>query len=231
MFDPKTLKQGDVVEAFQGSGCATARVKVVSVDVKDEKVDVVSLDQNGRVSNFEGGFYPFKHVLGLVDGGPLPEKYRSDWDRYFMDIATVAASRATCDRKHVGSVIVRDKTLLSTGYNGSIRGVESCRERGHMMEDGHCVRTVHAEANAIVQAAKNGVNIDNAELYTTASPCWWCFKLIANGGIKRVVFGEMYRDQRIFAMAERSMIKVDILYPPGLCEKCGKGPDERHDHN
>src|SRR5437870_5981269 len=102
---------------------------------------------------------------------------RIGWHEYFMNIARQAATRSTCDRKHVGAVIVKNKTILSTGYNGSIRGVESCRERGHMMEEGHCVRTVHAEANAIIQAAKNGVTIDQADLYTTASPCWWCFKL------------------------------------------------------
>ena len=73
-----------------------------------------------------------------------------------MNIASVVASRSTCPRKFVGSVIVREKTILSTGYNGSIRGMPHCSEVGHMMEDGHCVRTVHAEANAIIQAAKNG---------------------------------------------------------------------------
>ena len=74
-----------------------------------------------------------------------------------MDIARQVATRATCDRKHVGAVLVRDRTILSTGYNGSIRGMPHCDEVGHMMENGHCVATVHAEANAILQAAKNGV--------------------------------------------------------------------------
>ena len=83
-----------------------------------------------------------------------------NWDDYFMRIAEVVASRATCDRKHVGAVIVRDRTILSTGYNGSIRGLPHCDEVGHLMEDGHCVATIHAEANAIIQAAKNGVSID-----------------------------------------------------------------------
>ena len=129
-------------------------------------------------------------------------KSRADWDNYFMEIAEVVASRATCDRKHVGAVIVRDKTILSTGYNGSIRGLPHCREAGHMMEDGHCVRTIHAEANAIIQAAKNGVAIDGATIYTTSSPCWPCFKIITNAGIRRIVYGEFYRDDRIFELAE-----------------------------
>lgn len=128
---------------------------------------------------------------------------RASWDEYFMAIAAEVATRATCDRKHVGAVIVRDKTILSTGYNGSLRGLPHCDEEGHLMEDGHCVRTVHAEANAILQAAKNGVRIEQGSIYTTASPCWPCFKLITNAGLTRIVFAEFYRDQRIFDFAAR----------------------------
>jgi dCMP deaminase len=118
-----------------------------------------------------------------------------------MNIAKEVASRATCDRKHVGAVIVRDKNILSTGYNGSVRGLDHCDDAGHMMENDHCVRTVHAEANAIAQAARNGARIDGATIYTTASPCWPCFKLIANAGLSRICFGEFYRDPRIFEFA------------------------------
>jgi dCMP deaminase len=120
-----------------------------------------------------------------------------------MKIAVQAATRATCDRKHVGAVIVRDKAILSTGYNGSIRGLPHCDDAGHMMENDHCVATVHAEANAIIQAAKNGTGIDGADIYVTASPCWNCFKLIANSGIKRIVFLEFYRDERIMSVAKQ----------------------------
>ena len=126
-----------------------------------------------------------------------------------MDIAHQVATRATCDRKHVGAVVVRDRTILSTGYNGSIRGMPHCDEVGHMMESGHCVATVHAEANAILQAAKNGVRIDGATLYTTASPCWPCFKLIANSGCVRIVYGEFYRDPRIFEVA--AQLKLELV--------------------
>ncbi len=136
---------------------------------------------------------------------------RVSWDQYFMNIAVQAATRATCDRKHVGAVIVRDKTILSTGYNGSIRGLPHCDDAGHMMDNGHCVATVHAEANAIIQAAKNGTSIDGADIYVTASPCWNCFKLIANSGIKRIVFLEFYRDERILSVAEQAGIKLEQL--------------------
>src|ERR1041384_338191 len=110
-----------------------------------------------------------------------------------MNIAQQAAPRSPRDRKHVGAVIVRHKTILSTGYNGSIRGLPHCDDVGHDLEGGHCVATIHAEANAILQAAKNGVMIEGAELYTTASPCWSCFKLIANAGIRTIYYGEFYR--------------------------------------
>ena len=124
--------------------------------------------------------------------------YRVDWHTYFMNIARQAATRATCDRKHVGAVIVRDKTILSTGYNGSIRGMPHCDEIGHMIENTHCVATVHAEANAIIQA----------EIYTTASPCWNCFKLIANAGIEAIYYGEFYRDERSIEVAGKIGIKL-----------------------
>jgi len=114
----------------------------------------------------------------------------------------------------VGAVIVRDRTVLSTGYNGSIRGMPHCDDVGHLMANDHCVATVHAEANAIIQAAKNGVRIEGAEIYTTASPCWDCFKLIANAGIRRVYYGEFYRDTRSIDVARELEIElVDLSRP------------------
>ena len=140
---------------------------------------------------------------------------RKSWDQYFMDIAAQVATRATCDRKHVGAVIVRDRTILSTGYNGSLPGQGHCEDEGCLMENGHCVRTNHAEANAICQAAKNGVELEGAEIYVTASPCWPCFKLIVSSGIKRIVFGEMYRDTRIGQFsAESGITLVDLSAEP-----------------
>jgi dCMP deaminase len=108
----------------------------------------------------------------------------------------------------VGAVIVRDRTVLSTGYNGSIRGYAHCDDVGHMMENNHCVGTVHAEANAIIQAARNGVRIDGGEMYTTASPCWPCFQLIANAGLVRVYYGEFYRDERSLKVAREVGIEL-----------------------
>ena len=128
-----------------------------------------------------------------------------------MNIAHEVATRSTCDRKHVGAVIVRDKTILSTGYNGSIKGLTHCQDARCEMVDSHCVRTSHAEANAIVQAAKNGVSIDKSEIYVTASPCYDCFKLIANAGIKKIYYEEFYRDQRIIDRSKEIGIELMSL--------------------
>jgi len=125
-----------------------------------------------------------------------------------MNLAREAGTRSTCPRKHVGAVIVRERALLATGYNGSLRGLPHCTEIGCLMENGHCVRTVHAEANAILQAARHGVRIENADVYVTASPCWNCFKLIANAGLSRVVYGEFYRDERINEFAREAGIEL-----------------------
>jgi dCMP deaminase len=139
---------------------------------------------------------------------------RVSWDRYFMNVAREVSTRSTCDRKHVGAVVVRARTILSTGYNGSIRGMPHCDDVGHMMEDGHCVGTIHAEANAILQAAKNGTMIDGGSIYTTASPCWSCFKLVANAGLQRICYGEFYRDDRIFEVAQKigiELVKLEVV--------------------
>jgi dCMP deaminase len=91
-----------------------------------------------------------------------------------------------------------------------------CTDVGHMMVEGHCVATIHAEVNAIIQAAKNGVAIDGAAIYVTASPCWSCFKAIANAGMKRIIYGEFYRDERIFDVAKQIGIELLHLQPSDL---------------
>ena len=126
---------------------------------------------------------------------------RPSWDDYFMEVADAISKRATCDRGRSGCVIARDKQLLVTGYVGSPQGLSHCDEIGHQMkkvihEDGHvtqhCVRTVHAEQNAICQAAKRGISIDKATLYCRMTPCRTCAMLIINCGIVRVVCENRY---------------------------------------
>src|SRR3954468_5170091 len=118
------------------------------------------------------------------------KKVRPAWDEYFMGFAIAASRRGTCDRKYVGAVIVVDKQVVATGYNGSVRGMPHCDEAGHDMEDPHCVRTTPAEMTAVAPAAWRGGGIEGASIYTTASPCWSCFRVLVNAGIRRFVYGE-----------------------------------------
>lgn len=126
---------------------------------------------------------------------------RPSWDEYFLGIVNEVATRATCDRGRAGCVIVKDRRILCTGYVGSPAGLPHCDEAGHMFkstvhEDGnstqHCVRTIHAEQNAICQAAKFGISLDGATLYCKMEPCFTCAKIIINAGIKRVVCEKKY---------------------------------------
>ncbi len=146
---------------------------------------------------------------------------RESWDDYFMRIAETVASRATCDRKHVGAIIVLDKTILSTGYNGAPRGMPSCDEVGHEMKDmggrQSCVRTVHGEANALAQAARTGAKVDGGTIYTTASPCYDCLKLIINAGIVRVVCKEFYASRYGLSAEMEKFAKdagIEMVMPP-----------------
>lgn len=157
-------------------------------------------------------------VSGVVEV-PGGAQTRLGWDAYFMNIARQIATRSTCSRKHVGALIVKDRMILATGYNGSLRGLPHCDDVGHLMENGHCVRTVHAEANALVQAARAGTSVEGADIYVTASPCFNCFKLIANAGIGKIAFGEFYRDDKIYAFAEDMGIAlVDLSSNSGASE-------------
>lgn len=111
-----------------------------------------------------------------------------------MSIALQVAKRSTCDRANVGAIIVKDRRILTTGYNGSPAGLPHCDDVGHLMVEGHCVRTLHAEQNAIIQAAYHGVSVQESTLYVTHQPCLNCAKMIINAGIRRVVFAGTYPD-------------------------------------
>lgn len=147
------------------------------------------------ITGVKGEKYPCKPEIFSLTYEPAREG-RLDWDDYFMSIATVVAQRATCDRKLVGAVITVDKTIVSTGYNGAPRGLPDCDHEGHLLKEMggrmSCIRTAHAEANGIAQAARTGARIGGGTLYTTASTCYDCAKLVINAGIKRVVAGEFY---------------------------------------
>lgn len=138
-------------------------------------------------------------------------------DDYFMEISYVVAKRSTCLRNRVGAVIVKDKRILSTGYNGAPRDLEHCLDIGCIREvrniksgERHeLCRGVHAEQNAIIQAALHGVSIENATIYTTHQPCILCAKMLINSRIKRVVFGKLYPDEASLEFFEKANVIVE----------------------
>jgi dCMP deaminase len=133
---------------------------------------------------------------------------RPDWDAYFVEMAVHAATRSSCCRKQVGAVLVRNHRVLSTGYAGSVRGQPHCLDVGcDIGPDGGCQRTVHAEMNAVAQAAANGVSTEGATCYCTLLPCYVCFKLLANAGVVRIVYREPYRITRTIEEAARCGIE------------------------
>lgn len=119
---------------------------------------------------------------------------RPSWDSYFTDMARLVSTRGTCDRLRVGAVLVRDRRIIATGYNGAPSSFDHCDDVGHMMEAGHCVRAVHAEQNALMQVARDGGSTTiGATLYCTHYPCVLCAKLLIQAGIVRIVCGSGYR--------------------------------------
>jgi len=151
---------------------------------------------------------------------------RPSWDEYFMQITFQVAKRSTCPRAAVGAVIVRDKRILTTGYvivrdkrilttgyNGAPANLPHCTEVGCLMVNGHCVRTLHAEQNAIIQGALHGVDVSHSTIYVTHQPCLTCAKMIINAGIERVVYGGRYPDdlaQQFLKEAGVELVKFEV---------------------
>ena len=143
---------------------------------------------------------------------------RPDWDSYFMKIAYAVSERSTYDRAFVGCVLVLDKRILTTGFNGSPAGQAHCDETGHLMVDGHCVRTIHAETNAIIQAALHGVSTRGATCYVTHLPCMNCTKALINAGISRIVYSLAYRTDE-YAMEFLRAAKIEVSQKEFLPER------------
>jgi len=141
-------------------------------------------------------------------------KKRPNWDQYFLKLAMLASERATCPRMHCGCVLVKDKNVIATGYNGSIPGDDHCDEAGCLVEDNHCVRTVHAEMNAIIQAAKRGHPIEGATAYVTNMPCTTCAKALVTAGIKRVVIFSEYHDTLATDFFKKGSMIIDKIEMP-----------------
>ena len=143
---------------------------------------------------------------------------RLSWQQYFMTITRQVAERSTCLRAKVGAVIVRDKNILATGYNGAPSGLPHCTEVGCLVYESrdpsgelveNCFRTIHAEINAITQAAKNGSSIKDAEIYVTHTPCIHCVKVLINTGIRAIYYERAYRLESIAEMLEQAHVQIE----------------------
>ncbi|MBO7611896.1 MAG: cytidine/deoxycytidylate deaminase family protein [Elusimicrobia bacterium] len=149
---------------------------------------------------------------------------RPSWDEYFMKLAWLVAERSTCVRHHVGAVIVRDKRILTTGYNGAAAGTKDCLELGCLRNElnipsgtrHEICRAIHAEQNAIIQAGTHGININGGTLYCTHSPCILCAKMIANAKIKRVVMSIEYPDETFKNLFKEAGIEFVSMPIPDL---------------
>lgn len=137
---------------------------------------------------------------------------RPAWDDYFMAITRIVATRGTCDRLRAGAVIVKKNRIISTGFNGSPPGLDHCDgPAGHLMEEGHCVRTIHGEHNAILQAAVVGsISTEGATMYTKYNPCIHCAKYVVAAGITRVVVGKLYRGEHALEYLKQAGVRVDV---------------------
>jgi len=139
---------------------------------------------------------------------------RKPWNEYFMDQAEMVSTRSTCDRLHVGAVIVRDKRIISTGYNGSVSGDVHCQDIGCNVVSGHCIRTIHAESNAILQCAKFGVSTEDAAIYVTHFPCLLCSKQIIQAGIRTIHYKHEYRaDPYAISLLQQAQIELIQIAP------------------
>ncbi|HTY56290.1 MAG TPA: cytidine/deoxycytidylate deaminase family protein [Candidatus Binataceae bacterium] len=147
---------------------------------------------------------------------------RPSWDQYFMTITRQVAERSTCLRAKVGAVIVRDRNILATGYNGSPAGLPHCLDAGCLIyesrtPDGeieqNCYRTIHAEMNAITQAAKNGAAIRDADIYVTHTPCIHCLKVLINTGIRNIYYEKEYKRHTVADLLKYSSIRMEQILP------------------
>jgi len=160
-----------------------------------------------------------RKIIPSQKGKVKLKRTRPSWDEYFMSIAELAATRSTCLRRQVGSVIVKDKKILTTGYNGAPSGLKHCLDIGCLREEldipsgerHELCRATHAEQNAIVQAALFGVSIKDATVYSTTHPCILCTKLIINAGIKKIVIKDSYPDKMSREMLKEAGVRIQIF--------------------
>ena len=211
--DPKTFQEFLEKENREMSSTSASEQKI------NECMDMAKFTIVNDSSQ-EEFFRRINEILPVLESSAM--YLRPDWDDYFMEIALLVGKRGTCDRGRSGCVIVKDKKIMTTGYVGAPPGLAHCDDVGHWFKktihnDGsitqHCIRTVHAEANAIAQAAKNGINIEGGIIYCNMEPCLDCTKLLISAGIKKVVCNKKYHaSKESREMLEEAKIKIEVLH-------------------
>jgi len=204
--EPLTYNQFMKLEKFESKG---SNAQHREFDNCKKKADII-LNNNGTLEELKD---KVEKILKDVEKRP-------DWDEYFFGIMDAVAKRATCDRGRAGCIIVKNKKILATGYVGSPIGLEHCDEAGHILEKTHhiegeerwhCVRTAHAEQNAVAQAARHGVSIDGATIYVQMEPCLMCAKLLINSGINEIICRKQYHGAHLSReFLEKANVKLTV---------------------
>ncbi|CAK1225251.1 deoxycytidylate deaminase [Fructobacillus evanidus] len=146
---------------------------------------------------------------------------RISWDQYFIAQAAILSTRSTCTRRHVGAILVKDHRIIASGYNGAVSGTPHCTEVGDYIVDGHCIRAVHAEQNALMQAASMGIAVEGSEVYVTDVPCVQCTKLLLQAGITKINFMRDYRNDDFAEslLEEKNVALVQVPFEKQTAEQ------------
>ncbi len=209
--DPKTIEELREKEKIEESNISTNQ----QLHIVTKKADIV-INNNGTLEDLHKKIDKF-----LEDWWPKLIPKKPTWDEYFFEISKTVSTRSNCMKRKVGSIIVRNKRIISTGYNGSPKGTKNCDEGGckrcnsfSLTGQGFAEECIcsHAEENAIIQAAYHGISVKNATLYTTLTPCTFCAKLIINGGIKEVVCNQKnYVDKGASDLMKKAGVKIKYI--------------------
>ncbi len=141
---------------------------------------------------------------------------RASWSEYFMQMSLLVATRSTCPRRSVGAVLVRDHRVIASGYNGSPAGQPHCTEAGCVIESGHCVRTIHAELNALLQCARYGIQTQGVDLYCTDMPCWQCARALVQAGIQRIYYLRPYESPETLELITSTGVQLIRVAQPTI---------------
>lgn len=148
---------------------------------------------------------------------PWFSEKRLEREQYFIEIAKLTAKRSTC-RVQVGAIAVKDKRIIMSGYNGGLPGEDHCIDKGCIIRDGHCIRTIHAEQNLITQCAKHGISLQGATIFCTHYPCDKCYRILAAVGVKEIIYEQDYKNEESYRLNSIKCYSIQTLYPDSIAK-------------